>query len=121
MIKILGDIHFGVRRNSALFHTILMESLDWFLKSVKKTDSIVILGDIFDSRSSVDFKVLNDAIVFFNNLSSKCKDVHILVGNHDLYYKENDIYNVNCRFLQSKNIKSEYKGMYIMSKRISDQ
>jgi DNA repair exonuclease SbcCD nuclease subunit len=85
-----------------------MESLDWFLKSVKKTDSVVILGDIFDSRSSVDFKVLNDAIVFFNNLSSKCKDVHILVGNHDLYYKENDLYNVNCRFLQSKNVRIVY-------------
>jgi len=108
MIKILGDIHFGVRRNSVLFHTILMESLEWFLESVKKTDSVIILGDIFDSRSSVDFKILNDAINLFNELSSRCKDVHILVGNHDLYYKENDINNVNCRFLQSKNVHIVY-------------
>jgi len=109
MIKILGDIHFGVRKNSALFHTILMESLDWFMKTVKKTDSVVILGDIFDSRSSVDFKILNDAIGFFNTLSSKCKEVYILVGNHDLYYKENELMNVNCRFLESKNIRIVYE------------
>ena len=105
MIKILGDIHFGVRRNSAMFHSILMESFDWFLKDLKKTDSVVILGDIFDSRSSVDFQILNDAMEVFGKLSKKCKEIFILVGNHDLYYKENSLDNVNCRFLQSKKIK----------------
>jgi len=100
MIKILGDIHFGMRRNSTLFNKILLDSLDWFLKGVKKTDSVVILGDIFDSRSSVDFNVLNSAIDFFIKLSRGCKEVFILVGNHDLYYKENDISSVNCRFLR---------------------
>jgi DNA repair exonuclease SbcCD nuclease subunit len=77
-----------------------MESLNWFLKSIKKSDSVIILGDIFDSRSSVDFKILNDAIDFFITLSRSCKEVFILVGNHDLYYKENDLNNVNCRFLR---------------------
>ena len=100
MIKILGDIHLGVRRNSALFHQILMNSLNWFLKDLKKSDSVIILGDIFDSRSSVDFKILNDALDFFMQLSRNCKEVFILVGNHDLYYKENDLGNVNCRFLR---------------------
>jgi len=104
MIKVMGDIHFGMRRNSSLFHSILMKSLSWFLGSVKKTDSVVILGDIFDSRSSVDFKVLNDAIGFINAMSKKCKDIYILVGNHDLYYKETDLNNVNCRFLKSKKV-----------------
>jgi len=100
MIKVLGDLHFGVRRNSAMFHKILIDSLAWFMSSVKKTDSVIILGDIFDNRSSVDFNILNDAIDFFIDLSRKCKEVYVLVGNHDLYYKENIINNVNCRFLR---------------------
>lgn len=100
MIKVLGDIHWGMRHNSSMFHSILMDSLNWFLKDLKKSDSVIILGDIFDSRSSVDFKILNDALDFFIQLTKKCKEVYILVGNHDLYYKENDINNVNCRFLR---------------------
>lgn len=99
MIKVLGDLHFGVKRSNGLFHNILMDSLNWFLDSVKKTDSVVILGDVFDSRSSVDFQILNNAMNFFKDLSNKCKEIYILVGNHDLYYKENNLNNVNCRFL----------------------
>jgi DNA repair exonuclease SbcCD nuclease subunit len=77
-----------------------MESLQWFLKDVKRSDSVVILGDIFDNRSSVDFRTLNDAIDFFIMLTKKCKEVFVLVGNHDLYYKETELENVNCRFLR---------------------
>lgn len=100
MIRILSDIHFGARRNSTLFHDILIKELEVFLKMVKKTDSVVILGDVFESRTSVDFKVLNDAINFFIELTKKCKEIFILVGNHDLYYKENKTDNVNCSFLE---------------------
>lgn len=99
MIFVLGDIHFGVRRNSVLFHQILLNELYLVLDKITKKDSVIILGDVFDSRSSVDFKILNDAVDFFIKISRKAKDIFILVGNHDLYYKENSIENVNCRFL----------------------
>jgi len=100
MILVLGDQHFGMRRNNLMFHKIMLKECEWFLEKVTKEDSVVILGDIFDSRSSVDFKILNDAIDFYTNLISKCKNVYMLVGNHDLYYKENMKENVNFRFLE---------------------
>jgi DNA repair exonuclease SbcCD nuclease subunit len=37
---------------------------------------------------------------FFIRLSRKVKSVYILVGNHDLYYKQNEESNVNCRFFK---------------------
>ena len=99
MIYVLGDPHFGARRNSTLFHQILMNELDLILYKITKKDSVVILGDVFDSRSSSDFRILNDCMDFFIRLSRKCKEVFILVGNHDLFYKETSTENVNCRFL----------------------
>jgi len=100
MIIVLGDLHVGLRRNNKVFHDILFKELEAILKRVTKKDSVVILGDIFDSRSSVDFKVLNDAWDFFIKLSRSCKEIFILAGNHDLYYRENKAEFVNCRFLR---------------------
>mgnify|MGYP006293438059 CR=1 FL=1 len=106
MLYIIGDLHFGLRKNSSLFHDILLETLNQILRKIKKEDNVILLGDIFDKRSSIDLHILNDAISFFDALSSRCKSISILVGNHDLYYKENVYENVNCRFLQNiaKNI-----------------
>lgn len=99
-IIVIGDIHFGMRRNSKTFHEILMRSLDKVFKTVKKEDSVVVLGDVFDSRSNVDFKILNDAWDFFIKLSRSCKELFVLAGNHDEYYKEFSRENTNCRFLE---------------------
>jgi len=44
--------------------------------------------------------VLNDAWDFFIKLSRSCKEVFIIAGNHDLYYRENKEEFVNCRFLR---------------------
>jgi len=100
MIIVIGDLHFGIRRNKNIFHDILLKELDWVLSKVTRKDSVIILGDIFDSRSSVDFRILNDAWDFFITLSRSCKEVFIVVGNHDLYYRENKSEYVNCRFLR---------------------
>lgn len=99
-ILVLGDLHFGTRRSSKVFHDILLKELNWFLTKVAKSDSVVILGDIFDSRSSVDFGILNDAWEFFIRLSRSCKELFVLAGNHDEYYKEFSRETTNCRFLE---------------------
>lgn len=99
MLYVIGDLHFGLRRNNKMFHDILMKEVNWILKTITKKDSIVLLGDIFDSRSSVDFRILNDAWDFFIKLSRSCKEIFILTGNHDLYYRENKEDYVNYRFL----------------------
>ena len=100
MIIVIGDLHFGIRRNNKIFHKILLKELDWVLSKITRKDSVIILGDIFDSRSSVDFQILNDAWDFFITLSRTCKEVFIVAGNHDLYYRENRSEYVNCRFLR---------------------
>jgi DNA repair exonuclease SbcCD nuclease subunit len=99
-IIILGDYHFGLRKNNKLFHDILMKELEWSFSIIKKDDIIIILGDVFESRSAADFKILNDAWDYFIRLSRSCKEVYILAGNHDEYYKDTSRENTNCRFLE---------------------
>lgn len=100
MIYFVGDLHFGVRRNSKVFHGILMDQIKKQFKKFKKSDTVIFMGDIFDSRSSVDFNILNDCIDTFRDLCGRVKEVYIIVGNHDLYYRNNEWGHVNCRFLQ---------------------
>ncbi len=119
MIKVLGDLHFGTRHNSHIFHKILVDSFKWFLTKVTKSDHVIILGDIFQSRSSVDMHILNDAIDLLLELSTKCKEVIILVGNHDLYYKECISSNVNCRFL--KNLSENIVIVHDIEERVIDK
>jgi len=103
MIKIISDLHFGMRKSSMMFHKILMEKMDWFTSHVNKEDTVVILGDLFDSRSSIDFMILNESIESLKRLARKCKKVYALVGNHDLYFKENKKEDVNFRLMESRN------------------
>jgi hypothetical protein len=101
MIYVLGDIHLGTRKNNKRFHENLMRELKSILSKLRSSDELVILGDVFDHRNVVDFMVLNDAFNEFFSKVSKICNTYILVGNHDLYYKEMISENINIRFLQN--------------------
>jgi DNA repair exonuclease SbcCD nuclease subunit len=50
--------------------------------------NIFILGDFFDSRKQIDWRVLNYTIEFFSKIQELGdKRVIIVVGNHDSYFK----------------------------------
>jgi UDP-2,3-diacylglucosamine pyrophosphatase LpxH len=56
-----------------------------FIKEVKKpNDKLVVLGDIFDNRTSINTKVLNSVVKLFETLS-KIIEIHIILGNHDIF------------------------------------
>lgn len=97
-LYILGDLHFGCRKSSPLFLDYLISSLNTFISRLWRNDKVIILGDVFDHRNTVDFTVLNKAIDLFYLMSEKCNSIDIIAGNHDLYYKNCDA-NVNYRFL----------------------
>ena len=94
---LVTDLHFGarndsdaVRRNQRRFWN------DVFFPTIRErgVDEIVVLGDVFDKRRTVNFLTLNAAVqMFFEPLEAhilakpgrKCR---ILVGNHDSYYRD---------------------------------
>ena len=88
-VALINDTHYGARKGSKLFH----DYFELFYKNVffptleqYGIDTIIHMGDAFDSRKSIDYQSLEWAKrVVFEPL--KNYQVHMIVGNHDSYYK----------------------------------
>jgi DNA repair exonuclease SbcCD nuclease subunit len=88
-VAIITDTHYGARKGSKLFH----DYFELFYKNVffptleqYGINTVIHMGDAFDSRKSIDYQSLEWAKrVVFEPL--KNYKVHMIVGNHDSYYK----------------------------------
>jgi DNA repair exonuclease SbcCD nuclease subunit len=88
-VAIITDTHYGARKGSKLFH----DYFELFYKNVffptleqYGIDTVIHMGDAFDSRKSIDYQSLEwSKRVVFEPL--KNYEVHMIVGNHDSYYK----------------------------------
>ena len=94
---IINDTHFGVRNDSAVFleHFILFFEEQFFPYCVDNNiDTVLHLGDFFDRRKYINFKVLNQVR---KRIIDKFKDnnitLHVVIGNHDTFYKNTNTIN----------------------------
>ena len=85
-ILIIGDTHFhnwdfplNEYQKKFLFE-ILPELVD-----KEKPETIVFLGDIFESKTNVDKKILSEVIEGIGVLQTKVLNIFIIAGNHDYY------------------------------------
>ena len=90
-ILLITDQHFGVRNDNQSFinhyKKFYSEIVIPFIK-VSKIDTVIALGDTFDKRRSINFMSLNEAKeMWFNPLEEMGVTMHMLTGNHDIYYK----------------------------------
>lgn len=86
------DTHFGVKNNSM---TWLNSQLDFIykqfipdLQELKKqghTITLIHLGDVFDSRSTISTYVATKVREAFHDLRQVVDKFHIIAGNHDYY------------------------------------
>lgn len=90
-IWFITDTHLGVRNSSEDWINIHRNYFyEWFIPLVKKNyregDILMHLGDVYDSRQSINLKVLNLGIEIFEDLSAIFKDgIFIICGNHDIF------------------------------------
>jgi len=90
-VLLITDQHFGVRNDSQIF----VEYYNNFYSKVVipfihkfKIKRVVCLGDTFDKRKSVNFNSLEAAKnMWFDSLEKMGVELTMLVGNHDIYYK----------------------------------
>lgn len=99
---LLTDTHFGVKQNSITWlksqMSFFYEQLIPFIREQKDSVYIYHLGDLFESRSSINPFISNEVRSLFDYLSSidnVCR-IFIIGGNHD-YYSPNspDIDSIN--------------------------
>jgi DNA repair exonuclease SbcCD nuclease subunit len=120
----ITDTHLGVRNNSNEWIDSIREYFfDWFFPLVRKNyqpgDVLFHLGDFFDSRQSINLKVLNLGIEVAEELSAIFKDgVYIIVGNHDIWGKTSNEVNSlkSIKWIPGINILEEPLSMRILDK-----
>jgi DNA repair exonuclease SbcCD nuclease subunit len=93
----ITDTHLGVRNSSTEWLDIMKSYFyDFFiplLKSEKREgDFLIHLGDVFDSRHSLNLLVMNDGLTIFEEIA-KIMPVVIILGNHDVYRKNSNEVN----------------------------
>ena len=90
-ILLITDQHFGVRNDNQYFldhyKKFYSEIVVPFIKQ-SDIDTVICLGDTFDKRRSINFMSLDAAKeMWFDQLEELNVKMHMLVGNHDIYYK----------------------------------
>lgn len=87
----ITDTHLGVRNNSnEWIDYIRSYFFDWFFPLIKENwkpgDVLMHLGDYYDSRQSVNLKVLNLGVEVAEELSNLFPDgIYFIIGNHDIW------------------------------------
>ena len=108
-VCVISDTHYGARKGSKLFHDYFEQFYkNVFFPTLEKEEitTVLHLGDAFDSRKSIDYQSLEwTKRVVLDPLLKY--DVHMLVGNHDAYYKNTNSVNSPSLLLQNySNIKT---------------
>jgi DNA repair exonuclease SbcCD nuclease subunit len=109
-IGLITDTHFGAKKGSKHLH----DYFELFYKNVffpaleeNNVEAVIHMGDAFDSRKSIDYQSLEwSKRVVFDPL--KKYDVHMIIGNHDTYYKNTNSVNSPELILQTYSNISTY-------------
>ena len=99
-IALLTDTHFGARNDNLNFNEYFYDFYEGLFFPYLQQNNIkhcIHLGDLMDRRKYVSYRILKDFrerfIQPFNHLKI---NLHILVGNHDIYFRNtNDINSLN--------------------------
>jgi len=111
-IGILTDSHFNFRKGNKVFH----EYFEKFYKEVFfptlrkcKIDTVIHMGDMFDNRKSTDYWSIDWTKRVILEPLKKYK-VHVILGNHDIFYKNTTKLNSPMLLL------NEYKNIKVYDK-----
>jgi len=96
-IALLNDTHFGARNDSSIFDEYFYKFYDdIFFPYLEKNNikTLIHLGDIVDRRKYINYRIAhNFRHRFMQRLWQEKIDTHILIGNHDIYYRNTNKVN----------------------------
>ncbi len=86
-VALIADCHFGIKKSDVTFmESQLRFFKEQFVPELKMANikDIFILGDVFDTRQTINVQTINIVIDLFRNIL-KDFNINIIVGNHDMY------------------------------------
>ena len=96
-IALVTDTHFGARNDNQNFNEYFYKFYEnIFFPTLQKRDikTCIHLGDVMDRRKFVSYKIAADFRKRFISYFQKMGiDLHIIIGNHDTYYKNTNEVN----------------------------
>ena len=96
-IAILNDTHFGVRNDSEAFRNYQLRFYnEIFFPYLEKNNitTLIHLGDVVDRRKFINHQTASVfRKEFFDRLWKQKIDTHIIIGNHDTYFKNTNKVN----------------------------
>ncbi len=92
-IALITDTHYGIKNDSIPFLFNTKQFLDnVFFPEIDRLgiDTIIHLGDLFDRRKYINYHTLQRVKAdFLGPIKARNIDFHFILGNHDIYYKNN--------------------------------
>ena len=96
-IALLNDTHFGVRNDSEAFRNYQLDFFDnQFFPFMQENNikNLIHLGDVVDRRKFINHQTASVFRKrFFDRLYEEQIDTHIIIGNHDTYFKNTNEVN----------------------------
>ena len=90
-IALITDTHFVARNDSLIFSDFFRKFYEnVFFPTLKERDitDVIHLGDVVDRRKFINYKTLNSMKeILFIPLKEMGGNIKIIIGNHDIYYK----------------------------------
>lgn len=88
---IFTDLHFGLRHNSAQHNDDCIEFLEWMCEQAQArgAETCIFMGDYHHHRNNVNAQTQEYMLRGMKILNENFKKTFFLVGNHDLYYRDN--------------------------------
>lgn len=105
-VLVFSDLHVGLAGNSEQRFKICIDIADEICESVRKNSitDVIFGGDFFHSRTSIDVNALNVGMSIVKKISSVAR-LHMIVGNHDIYMKNDSGINSVRLFEEIDNVK----------------
>lgn len=105
-LGLITDTHWGIRNDSQIFYDYFKRFLDEvFFPSLEKQSikQVIHLGDLVDRRKYINFLTLyrlhRD---FLEEFEKRMIDLYIILGNHDVYYKNTNEVNAVRELIEGK-------------------
>ena len=112
-IAMFTDIHWGCRNNSDQHNQDCTEYVDWFISQVKKNkcNTIIFMGDWFENRNAINVATLNASYDALDKLNKLELPIYFLVGNHDLYHRNDRVQFSTYHYTQFSNVILTYEPL----------
>lgn len=85
-VAVFGDLHMGIKQDSVDWHNTAYAFADFMASDLRARGirDVVFLGDFFHNRNTISVNTLNAANEFLKRFADF--NLHMVLGNHDLYY-----------------------------------